>query len=149
MASAEITYVDPSALRCLYLHDDRSASFCAFRRRIAGSLPLTRFGRSELLNSIQLAVHRKLIDLATASEATQDIEADLRDGRLVLVDALWRRSLDLATELSERYSARLGTRTLDVLHVATAQALSMKRFVTYDARQAALAKAVGLRVLAP
>lgn len=45
--------------------------------------------------------------------------------------------------------ADLGTRTLDVLHVASAVALGAQRFVTYDIRQAALAKAVGLRVLAP
>jgi len=33
--------------------------------------------------------------------------------------------------------------------VATAVTLEAKRFVSYDGRQAALAKAAGLRVLAP
>ena len=149
MASADVTYVDPSALRSLYVHDDRSARVCAFRRRNAGQLPITRFGRAEIINSIHLAVYRKTIDPDTANAATSDFEADIRDGRLLVVDALWRRTLDLAAELSEHHSGRLGTRTLDVLHVATALTLTMKRFVTYDTRQAALAKVVGLRVLAP
>lgn len=149
MASAESTYVDPSALRSLYLHDDRSARFCAWRRRLGGCLPVTRFGRVEIINSVQLAVHRQLIDGGLAQSAIADFDADIREGRLAVLDVLWRRTLDLAAELSTLHTAALGTRTLDVLHVATAVTLETKRFVSYDTRQAALAKAVGLRVLAP
>ena len=43
----------------------------------------------------------------------------------------------------------LGTSSLDVLHVASAQVLGCRRFVSYDERQLALAKAAGLRVLRP
>ena len=82
MASAERTYVDPSALRSLYVHDDRSARFCAWRRRLGGCLPVTRFGRAELVNSIQLAVHRKLIDERLARGAISEFENDVREGRL-------------------------------------------------------------------
>lgn len=149
MASADWCYVDPSALRSLYLHDDRSPRFCAWRRRTRGALPVTRFGRAEVVNSIQLAVHRGTINAEVAALAAADFESDLAEGRLQLVDALWRRMLDLAAELSQEHTAKLGTRTLDVLHVASAVALGAQRFVTYDIRQAALAKAVGLRVLAP
>jgi len=110
---------------------------------------VTRFGRAEVVNSIQLAVHRGTINAEVAALAAADFESDLAEGRLQLVDALWRRMLDLAAELSQEHTAKLGTRTLDVLHVASAVALGAQRFVTYDIRQAALAKAVGLRVLAP
>ena len=72
MASAELTYVDPSALRSLYIHDDRSARFCAFRRRIVGALPITRFGRAEIINSIHLAVYRNAIDRDSARAATAE-----------------------------------------------------------------------------
>jgi len=149
VTSAERTYVDPSALRSLYVHDDRSARFCAWRRRLGGCLPVTRFGQAELVNSVQLAVHRKQIDHGTAHAAIADFDADVREGRLAVLDLLWRRTLDLAAELSTAHTAVLGTRTLDVLHVATAVMLEARRFVSYDDRQAALAKAVGLRVLAP
>jgi hypothetical protein len=147
--SADATYVDPSALRSLYVHDDRSARFCSFRRRLGGTLPLTRFGRSELVNSIELAVHRKLIDADDARQSLGDVESDIREGRLLVVDTLWRKTLDLAADLSAHHTARLGTRTLDVLHVASAVVLRLEHFVTYDRRQATLAKTVGLRVLAP
>lgn len=149
MANAERTYVDPSALRSLYVHDDRSARFCAWRMRIGGALTITRFGRSEIVNSVFLAVHRGAIDGDDARAALTDLDEDVREGRLTLVDALWRRTLDLAAELSVRHTGALGTRALDVLHVATALTLSKSHFVSYDERQRALAKAAGLRVIAP
>ncbi len=149
MTSAERTYVDPSALRSLYVHDDRSARFCAWRRRLGGCLPVTRFGRAELVNSVQLAVHRKEIAAHVAGAAIADFTADIQEGRLMLVDVLWRRTLDLAAELSTQHTATLGTRTLDVLHVASAVTLGARRFVSYDDQQAVMAKAVGLRVLTP
>src|SRR5262249_20901072 len=149
VTSAERTYVDPSALRSLYLHDDRSARFCAWRKRLGGCLPVTRFGRAELVNWVQLAVYRKVIDAHLAGTAIADFQADVRDGRLAVVDVLWRRTLDLAAELSAQHTAALGTRSLDVLHVATALTLEVKRFVSYDDRQAKMAKTVGLRVLSP
>jgi predicted nucleic acid-binding protein len=149
VTSAEKAYVDPSALRCLYVHDDRSARFCAWRTRARGALPLTRFGRAELVNSVALAVHRSMLGQDAARAALDDVESDIRAGRLSLVDALWRRTLDLAADLSDQHTARLGTRSLDVLHVATAVTLGMKHFVTYDERQGALARAVGLKLLAP
>lgn len=149
MANAERTYVDPSALRSSYVHDDRSLRFCGWRRRIGGALPITRFGRAELVNAIQLAVHRGILSTADAQSALADLEADVREGNLILVDALWRHTLDLAADLSAQYTPALGTRALDVLHVATAVALEMTHFVSYDDRQLALARAVKLRVLTP
>src|SRR5258706_13830104 len=112
VASAERTYVDPSALRCL-------------------------------------AVNRKFIDAATALAAVEDLDADIAEGRLGLVDALWRRTLDAATDLSQAHTAKLGTRSLDVLHVATGLVLESTHFVSYDARQRGLATAVGFKVLSP
>lgn len=149
MASADDVYVDPSALRSLYVHDDRSAKFCTWRKRLGGSLQVTRFGRAEIVNSIQLGVFRGVLKALDAHGALSDFEVDLAEGRLILVDVLWRRTLDTAADLSARHTATLGTRTLDVLHVATAVTLAMKRFVTYDDRQASLARASDLRVLAP
>lgn len=149
MASAERAYVDPSALRSLYVHDDRSARFCAWRTRLTGALRITRFGRAEVVNSVALAVHRRIIGPEAARAALDDLNADIGAGRLSLVDSLWRRTLDLAADLSSRHTAYLGTRSLDVLHVATAVTLGMKQFVTYDDRQGALAKIVGMKVLAP
>jgi hypothetical protein len=101
------------------------------------------------VNSVQLAVHRKVIDAETARRVLADLDDDIKAGRLTLVDALWRRTLDLAAELSTRHTAKLGTRSLDVLHVATGVVLGATHFISYDQRQSALAKAAGLKTAAP
>jgi predicted nucleic acid-binding protein len=149
VASAEPVYVDPSALRCLYLHEARSRAFCAWRNRHRGGLPLTLFGRAELENSVALALFRRDITAAAAQATIADLDADLAAGRLYIADLLWRRALDRAVELSRTHTPTLGTRALDVLHVASALTLGCKRFITYDARQARLARAVRLRVSTP
>ncbi len=41
----------------------------------------------------------------------------------------------------------LGCRTLDIIHVAAAIVLGAKIFITFDGRQAALAKQAGLAVI--
>ena len=149
MANADRTYVDPSALRCLYLHDDRSRGFCAWRRRLRGALPITRYGYSELVNAIALAAFRGDVTREVAEGATADLDADLGAGRLRLAELAWRRALDAAAQLSRRHTPAIGTRSLDVLHVACALTLGMGVFITYDVRQAKLATAVGLRLLRP
>ena len=61
----------------------------------------------------------------------------------------WRTRSHRATELSRLHTPVVGTRTLDVLHVASAVELGCRTLITYDERQAALARAVKLRVLRP
>jgi predicted nucleic acid-binding protein len=50
-----------------------------------------------------------------------------------------------AAELSQRHTPKLGTRSLDVLHVACALELKLRHFLTFDTLQQQLAKAEGLR----
>lgn len=118
-------------------------------RRLGGSLPITLHGRAELVNSVALAVFRGDITAAIGDSSLADFETDLEESRLWLADVPWRKALDRAAELSRTHTPKLGTRTLDVLHVASALTIGSKTFVTYDDRQAALARAVGLRLLRP
>jgi predicted nucleic acid-binding protein len=53
---------------------------------------------------------------------------------------------DFAETLVRRHAATLGTRTLDILHVAAALVAGVRDFVTGDRRQASLAEAAGLKV---
>ena len=54
-------------------------------------------------------------------------------------------AFDVCRELARRYAARLGSRTLDTLHVAGALELKAERFWTFDERKAKLARAAGLK----
>ena len=62
-------------------------------------------------------------------------------------DVLWRATLRMAADVSRAQTASIGCRSLDVLHVATALQLGLRRFVTFDRRQQDLARAVGLTII--
>lgn len=52
-----------------------------------------------------------------------------------------------AEAISVAHTAKRGTRTLDVLHVAAATTLGARTFLSFDLRQRLLAENCGLRVL--
>jgi predicted nucleic acid-binding protein len=147
--TAETCYVDSSALRQLYAHNVHSAAMAAWRFKHPGSLTVTRFGRTELINSMASAVFRQDITDAAFQAFLRALAEDFLDGDLQLVDVPWRVALDRSAELSRQHTPALGTRSLDVLHVASALELKARQFVTYDERQAKLAVTCGLKVIKP
>lgn len=147
MASAEKIYVDPSALARLYLHQSGSRELAAWRRRVDGSLPVTHHGRVEVINAICLAVFRGELSLEKSAVALGWFADDFAQGHLSQVDVLWRAALNRAAELSQAHTARLGVRSLDVVHVACALELKLRNFLTFDERQKKLAAMAGLRVV--
>jgi predicted nucleic acid-binding protein len=149
VATANNTYVDPSALLKLYLHEPESHKMASWRAKTRGPLAITHHGRVELENGIALAAHRRLIDEGTYRATIADMDDDFGQGRYVQADLLWRAALKRASELSREHTRTLGTRSLDVLHVACALELGLRTFVTFDARQQSLVSAVGLKLLVP
>ena len=149
MATADRIYADPSALLKLYLHEPESRGMAAWRGTIKGPLAVTHHGRVELANGIALAAHRGLIDERACDAALAALDDDFEQGRHVLADLPWRAVLRRAADLSREHSRTLGTRTLDVIHVASALELGAKIFVTFDHRQQCLVRTTGLKVLAP
>lgn len=77
--SAELFYVDPSALRSSYIHDDRSRRFCAWRGRISGPLVLTRHVRAEFVNSILLGVYAHLDDSSCSRSRVRECPGGYTD----------------------------------------------------------------------
>ena len=149
MASAERTYVDPSALLKLYIHEPESAAMNAWRTRTKGALPITLHGRLEIANGISLAAFRMAITTGAMADARLSFEEDLAEGRYTEIDVLWRATLTRAADISRTYTPMLGCRALDALHVATAVELGLRDFVTFDGRQRLVARAVGLRSITP
>jgi predicted nucleic acid-binding protein len=145
--TAEEVYADPSALALLYLHQTGSREMVAWRRRTAGSFPVTHHGRVEIINAINLATHRGEITLEKAAAAQALLWEEFSNGYLTQVDVLWRAALNRAAQLSAAHTPKLGTRSLDVLHVACALELNLRRFLTFDERQQNLAAAAGLKLV--
>jgi predicted nucleic acid-binding protein len=143
--TADLVYVDPSALAPLFVHQARSREMHEWRARTGGLVQVTHHGRTELVNAIALAAFRGAIPVAAAEIAWNALEAAFLSGDFKQADLLWRAALNRAGDLSRQYSAQLGTRSLDVLHVSCALELRMKYFLSFDEKQLALAEAVGLK----
>jgi predicted nucleic acid-binding protein len=145
--TAHEVYVDPSALARLYIHQEGSREVAVWRRRRRGTLAVTHHGRTEVVNAICRAAFLGQFDPDGLVQALSDFSADFTLGHLRQADILWRSALDRAAELSRRYTPKLGTRSLDVLHVACALELRFDHFLTFDIRQQQLAASAGLRLV--
>ena len=97
-------------------------------------LLLTTFGELELTNALQLRVFRREIRPHQAQASYAAFRADVRDGVLI-VKPLPEAASVQAGRLALKWTAKLGTHTLDIIHVAAALALDTDTFNTFDDRQ--------------
>lgn len=137
-------YADTSFLVSLYVQDAFSSRAQAWLANNPVALALTEFGRTELRNALARLAFTGAITAPQLAAAWQLVEADLAQGRLNATSASWPVVFALAEQLIASHTAQLGARTLDVLHVALAQNLGATDFVSFDSRQTALARVVGL-----
>lgn len=139
-------YADSSFLVSCYLLDANTAQAKAWLSRTGVPLAFTALHGLEVRNAFKLGVFRGLFTSADGAAAWGNLESDLRSGRLVRTTVKWPVALRIAARFSERHSATVGTRSLDILHVAAAKTLRAVEFVSFDVRQRTLAATVGLRV---
>jgi hypothetical protein len=141
-----VAFADPGFVASLYLKESTSARARAAVKTGAVSLPLTPLVQLELRNAFNRSVHRKRITEAERDAVWQDVQADIASGflvpTLVAADALHHK----ARELSDRHTPLLGTRSLDLLHIAAALVLESEVFFSFDDRQRKAAALEGLRV---
>lgn len=105
---------------------------------------LTPFHLAEWSHAIAQHVFRRKMSAAEAQSVRKKMEQDRKAGVWVDVE-MPPLAWFACAELARRYGARLGTRTLDTLHVAVALELKAERFWGFDERQIALARVVGLK----
>jgi len=137
-------YADTSFLVSLYVPDRHSAE--AQRRLVAGpSVWLTALHRAEFTHAVYQHVFQRKISAAEAQQVLRDMEEDRAAG-------VWREAdlpemaLERSADLAHKHGARLGVRTLDSLHVASALELKAERFWTFDKRQSKLAELEHLKI---
>jgi len=111
----------------------------------AGVLLARARGLSVLVMMARLRVFRHEITANQRESSLAMLLADLAGGVLAAATPAFSETLLEAERLSALYSEKLGTRSLDVLHVAGALVLGTRELLSFDARQAALARAAGLK----
>jgi predicted nucleic acid-binding protein len=140
------SYADSSFVCSLYTPDTNSPAAIARMKRQRRPLILTGLHRLEFRNALRLRVFRGEITAEERESSIQAMLADFAADVFVFAEMRWPELLLEAERLSATHSEVLGTRSLDILHVASALLLGAQEFMTFDHRQSALAAAVGLIV---
>jgi hypothetical protein len=113
-------------------------------RASGGERYVTIFSELEVVNALHLRVFRKELSGSHVQASLNDFEKDMRNG-ILLLRPLPEQAFERAGQLSRQTTARLGTRTADLLHVAAALELAADYLYTFDQQQRKLARAVGLK----
>jgi predicted nucleic acid-binding protein len=140
-------YFDSAIIVKLYVSESTSPDAIRLVGACQAPYCLTEWQALEVRNAIRLKAFRAEITQSEMNQSIAAFEQDISTGR-------WQRPAytvpaveHKAEELSAGFTAKLGCRTLDILHVAAAMVLGAKVFVTFDARQAAAAKRAGIVVV--
>lgn len=141
-----VAFADTGFIASLYLEEATSKAADAALGAKREPLPLTPLVELELRNAFNRAVQRQRITMAQRDALWQDVESDIATGFLVPTPVDSVRLHQKARQLSDRHTPALGTRTLDLLHVATALILEAKVFFSLDDRQRTVAGGEGLKV---
>jgi len=137
-------YFDTGVLVKTYILEKDSAVADALISQSLDPIPYTHFHAIEIRTALRLKRGRGEISDSQLKGALRDLQQDIDAGRLD------RPAYDLsivfhkAEQLSEKYAAATLSRSLDILHVAAAVVIGATQFITFDARQAALASKAGL-----
>ncbi|MDD5261966.1 MAG: type II toxin-antitoxin system VapC family toxin [Methylacidiphilales bacterium] len=140
-------YADSSFIVALYLQQQSSPVAAAFMRQQGVALPFTPWHRLEVRNAIRLSVFHRVIDSYQAKIQLRQVEADLRQGVLIVHEPLdWVAVLRTAEKLGAAHNESMGCRSADLFHIASAIEWEADHFLTFDERQKKMAKAAGLAV---
>ncbi len=140
-----IVYADTSFLFSLYVPDANSSSAAAMMKRIKPPLVATDFAEFELTNALNWRIFRKELRASEEQAVLLSFSKDVHAG-VIRVVPISAATFAHARRIARTQTRLLGTRALDVLHVASALALRADSFCTFDKNQARLASALGLRI---
>lgn len=141
-----VGFADTGFIASLYLKESTSAQARAAIQASPVVLPVTPLSLLELRNAFNRSVQRQRLTVMERDALWMDVEADIAGGFLVPVTVASDELHQKARQLSDRYTPTLGTRSLDLLHVAAALVLEAKEFFSFDDRQRRAAASEGLKV---
>ena len=142
-------YADTGFIVSLYKAETTSAAAAAIMKPLQPPIWLSPLGELELHNAFQLALFRGDLDPASALRKKQLFAGDLAKGIFAILPVPAATLYPMAIALAERHSATLGTRSLDLLHLAADLFLKADLFLSFDERQRKAAEMEGMRVNPP
>lgn len=139
-------YLDTSALVKLYVLEAGSAFVQSCLSGQDEPIPIWELQEAELANALHLKVFRKEWTEEEAGLQIGNFQSRRRRG-LYFFPEIDRTALLRDFHQLSRETPRTGCRTMDIFHVACALQIPSCRFLTFDGRQAALARFAGLDLI--
>ncbi len=139
-------YADTGFVVTLYKLEITSERAAALMAKQTQSVRMSQLGELEFTNALQLAVFRKALTPRQAMLKKRLFQEDVANGIFTILPVPAATLFAKSAELADRHSARLGTRSLDLMHIAAALLLGAETFLSFDERQLKAAKAEGLKV---
>jgi len=139
-------YADTGFVVTLYKEESTTARAVALMAKQTISVRLSQLGELEFRNALHLAVFRGELSASDAALKKRLFQEDVANGIFIITPVPAAGLFVKAAELADRHSAKLGTRSLDLMHVAAALLLGAETFFSFDERQRKAAKVEGLKV---
>lgn len=140
-------YIDSSVLVKLYYPEPESKQFSEWILKHKLPIIFTQFHELEMINAFSLKALGNEISEEKFNAFRNIIEQDKAAGILEVLNPDWSEVLLEAIKISKRNSSVIGTRSLDIIHVASADILNCDTFLTNDKRQLELAENIGLKTI--
>ena len=138
-------YADTSFILALYHPDSFAADASAYMARHTEPLILTAIQDIEVRNTSRLRVAHQRSSSEEVFRALAYFDRDISDGIYTRGELEWRDVFRMSERISQKYTERGAHRFVDLMHIACALKSKAKLFLSFDKRQASLAKSLGLK----
>lgn len=136
-------YLDTSALVKLYIAESGS-EWVQKKCEAADLLLMSPLQETELKNAILASAGRGIISQDSMRKTLEALKADLQNNCYLRTQPDWPLVWRRANQIAEAHTPTILSRTLDILHVAIAEATETDLMITGDERQFSLGQGIGL-----
>lgn len=142
-----MSYADSGFVVSLYLTTERTSAQARKEvKRVGKPVLLSRLSLLEIRNALNFGINRGEITSAQRDAVLTKINTPIETGFFRLVDASQSSISAKAQKLSDKHTPAVGTRSLDLMHLAAALLSGARTLLTLNKHQAKAAAAEGLVV---
>ncbi len=138
-------YADTSFILALYHPDAFASKAATYMARQAEPLILTPAQDTEVRNASRLRVAQQRSSSEEVFRSLACFDRDINDGVYAYHGPDWVEVFRLLERISQKYTESGAHRFADLLHIACALTIRATFFLSFDKRQAGLAKTLGLK----
>jgi predicted nucleic acid-binding protein len=140
-----MVYVDTSVIVKLYILETHSREASAWISANNEAIPITIFHELEFSNAIKLKQFRNEMSNRQAEIVFQRFSKHEKEGVYYHPQINWSDVFTRSLALSKIHTKTIGSRSLDVIHVASALSMGADKFFTFDEKQSKLAASANLK----